>query len=327
MAKKDRAKKKHKKEQKRKAKKSKVNVQQEFRPSISEIDAPPGYRSLSVAQAIFEYAKPVLDYIDDEEDDINDKNEIFQIGAMLWNYSLSAEDNDKPDGRMLNAITGTLGLSTEEAKELVKSMVDRYYYLFPEEIQPPKRSNVMFIRKEMPTIIRPFDYSSVDITINTISPDKEDKALVADIKKLDKLIEQKADYDEYEDILFSVIETAESRFTKWLVDIGVEENLVGEFASSLNLYMTFVYAYMHDDVILLKNISFEYFEEFFLDYLIRKLIVDNPNEYVIYPPAIGLFYMFLYDKQYVDNNESEMIAVSIKAVEPYFIEVLQRQFT
>ncbi|MBW2054219.1 MAG: hypothetical protein JRF62_10610 [Deltaproteobacteria bacterium] len=67
-----------------------------------------------------------------------------------------------------------------------------------------------------------------------------------------------------------------------------------------------------------------YFLEFFEDFLLRKMMVE-PMEYVYGPPALKLFYRFLHEKGYLDNPE-DMIR-KIDKLEPYFIEVLRKQFS
>jgi hypothetical protein len=51
----------------------------------------------------------------------------------------------------------------------------------------------------------------------------------------------------------------------------------------------------------------------------------EPMEYVYWPPALKLFYRFLHEKGYLDNQE-DMIR-KIDKLEPYFIGVLRKQFS
>ncbi|OPX32944.1 MAG: hypothetical protein B1H11_13355, partial [Desulfobacteraceae bacterium 4484_190.1] len=115
----------------------------------------------------------------------------------------------------------------------------------------------------------------------------------------------------------------EERFRRWLIAKGVKES-AENFSSCLYIYFDFIYGYMHDEVVIFKSVPDQYFIEFFEDFLIRKLMAD-PGEYVSWPPALKLFYQFLYEKEYLDNPEA-MIR-RIDAIEPYFIEVLKKQFS
>ncbi len=49
--------------------------------------------------------------------------------------------------------------------------------------------------------------------------------------------------------------------------------------------------------------------EFFEDFLIRK-VYAGPQEYVEWPPAIRLFYLFLKDKGYIDDTASMMSMIN-----------------
>ncbi|MBW2340736.1 MAG: hypothetical protein JRF50_10405 [Deltaproteobacteria bacterium] len=81
---------------------------------------------------------------------------------------------------------------------------------------------------------------------------------------------------------------------------------------------------MHDDIVVLKSVPDIYLVEFFEDFLIRKMMAE-PNEYVYWPPALKLFYLFLHEKGYL-NNHKEIIK-KIDKIEPYFIKVLKKQFS
>ncbi|MBW8003972.1 MAG: hypothetical protein FVQ80_18585, partial [Planctomycetes bacterium] len=61
-----RAQSKDRKQKKRKSgiQRSKSNVQFIDRPAISEIEAPVGFRTVSMTQGMIEYAKPIMDFVE-----------------------------------------------------------------------------------------------------------------------------------------------------------------------------------------------------------------------------------------------------------------------
>ena len=68
-------------------------------------------------------------------------------------------------------------------------------------------------------------------------------------------------------------EVVQGRYEKWLNEKGlIEWNQI--FASNLELFLIFIYRYMHDDLVILQSVPPEYFEEFFFDYRFRKLIAE-----------------------------------------------------
>src|SRR5690349_20531429 len=84
--------------QKRQAKSKKRQQRQARRsspPSLSwlgsmpfggEPDVPPGFRPISMTQAILESAAPLMAYVEDGT--VQDPNEALQIGMQLWNFTL-----------------------------------------------------------------------------------------------------------------------------------------------------------------------------------------------------------------------------------------------
>jgi hypothetical protein len=63
-------------------------------------------------------------------------------------------------------------------------------------------------------------------------------------------------------------------------------------------------------------------EEFFMDWLMRKVMV-KPPEYTQWPPALRLFYRFLSEKGYLDNLEP--ILKGLYAIEPAFIALVKQR--
>ena len=161
------------------------------------------------------------------------------------------------------------------------------------------------------------------ISQKVIPPEQPDRDLIAEIEKLDRYIQKGSDYGVYEDLFHSLKDKCQNRFEKWLVAKGLQEG-VQDLSFCLDTYLDFIYAYIHDDMVILKSVPDIYFMEFFEDFLLRKMLVE-PNEYVHWPPALKLFYQFLHEKSYL-NNHGEIIE-KIDRVEPYFIEVLRKQFS
>ena len=214
-------------------------------------------------------------------------------------------------------------MDKKEALSLIERMVERYHYLFPENIQPKRPSPIMFIRKEVRYLIRPYDYEKLTISDRIIPPDTEDQKAIDTLLDLDELMVDGADYEECESLLKDVKEVFEKRFLKWLTAKGLKEE-AEDFASCPFIFFDFVYGYMHDDVMVIKTLTEESFAEFFKDFLIRKLIAE-PTEYIQWAPSLKLFYRFLFEKGYLDSPEK--FIRRIDDIEPSFIEVLKHKFS
>jgi len=294
-----------------------------LRPGLPHMGAPEGFRSISMSQAIMEYAKPLFEFAEDEKNELNDT---LQIGMLFWNYAIYVEEGKKDkkiENKILKSLASAYSLKKDEAAALLTKMTDRYVYLFPKDKQPEPGTPFMFIRKEVHFLIKPFDYNRLALSNEIFPAEQEDLDLIEKIEKLDGYIENGDDYSSYEDLLFSLHDECRERFEKWLTAKGLKDN-IQNFSFCLQTYLDFIYAYMHDDTVVLKTVPDIYFLEFFEDFLLRKMMVD-PVEYVYWPPALKLFYRFLHEKGYLDNQE-DMIR-KIDKLELYFIEVLRKQFS
>jgi hypothetical protein len=294
-----------------------------LRPGLPHMGAPEGFRSIPMSQAIMEYAKPLLEFAKDEEDAFNDT---LQIGMLIWNYSISVEEgkgDKKIENKILKSLSSAYSLKKDEAITLLTKMTDRYNHLFPKDKQPEPGTPFMYIRKEVHYLIKPLDFKRLAFSNEIFPPEQEDVDLIEKIEELDGYIENNADYSSYEDLLFSLHDECRERFEKWLTAKGLKEG-IENFSFCLQTYLDFIYAYMHDDTVVLKSVPDIYFLDFFEDFLLRKMMAE-PMEYVYWPPALKLFYRFLHEKGYLDNPDD--LISKIDKIEPYFIEVLRKQFS
>ena len=182
----------------------------------------------------------------------------------------------------------------------------------------------MIMRKETSAEIKPFAYDRLQHTKGEIPAGPEDRALISSIEKLDRFMEEEAEYDEFEKLLTETKDEAEKRFEQWLVDRGFPEEFHG-LSGCIHNYFDLVSGYMHDHVVTLKTITLNYLTEYFEDFLIRKVYAPDPQEYVEWPPAIKLFYLFLKDKGYL--KEAASITSMVNAMELNLMRVLKKQFS
>lgn len=319
---------KQQKAQRRKLKLIKGGARGTLRPEVFErrgmpnLGAPEGFRSISFSQAIMEYGQPLMEQAENEKT----MNEVLQLSGLFWNYALSVRDGTvdlKIEKEITKEVRALLGLDMEETRKLIKRMVARYHYLFPEDIQPKPPSAFMFIRKEVRHPIRPFEYGELNISDRFIPPDADDQEAIDKLTRLDALVMNQADYEQFEAILAEVKDRCEERFRQWLIAKGLDAH-AEDFGNCPYIFFDFVYGYMHDDVFVLTTVTDRNWLEFFEDFLIRKMMAA-PSEYVLWPPALKLFYRFLHEKGYLTNPDK--IIGQIDKVEPYFIEVLKHQFS
>ena len=294
------------------------------RPPISAMDAPKGFRATSTSQAIFDYAEPIMKHIN--PNDPEGMNLSFGLATQIWNYTLTVEDG-KEDIKLkkdiLKVLISKINMTPDDADKFIMAMIDRKNHMLPPDIQP-EQTNVMYIRKEISHLIKEFDYSKIEIPDEPIPPDGKDKKLVDNIRRIDTYITDGVDYSEWEKDCIATEEECGRRFNKWLNDKGLHDEFVVDFPFHVEMFLTFVYRYFHDEIVLVKSVPEEYFAEFYLDFILRK-VVAKAHEYILYMPSLKLFYKFLFEKQYIDDPEP-FIRI-LDNLEPAFMKILRERFS
>lgn len=273
-----------------------------------------------------EYGKPLTEL--EINNDVQDIDEVvLQITSEFWNYNISLEDgknDEKTKNDIIRQLSSTFMMKEEQSIDFFNKMIDRKKHLFPPEIQPKSPMTMtLFMRKEVQHLITEFNYEKLKFSDEPIHPDEKDKDMIKMINKMDDYISNGADYDEWEDHYFSMEEGCTDRYTQWLDDKGLSGHS-SDFAFYVENFLNFIYRYDHDDIAILKSVLFIHLEEFFTDYVLRKIMVE-PNEYIYCPPAVKLFFTFLYEKGYF-NNPDRVIEM-IDKVEPYFIKILRDKYS
>jgi hypothetical protein len=281
-------------------------------------DAPQGFRPVSTTQAMIEYAAPLMAYVEDGT--VADPNDAFQVGVLLWNSTLP--DVPVPmrqsRGEIVAHIETTLHMNRQEAEAFYDEMIERKAYLFPEEMQP-KGAMTMFMRKEVEYLITPFEESQLNLSDEIIPPNDDDDTFVKALEELDARIDFGEEYGDWESDFFAMKDLCCARYVYWLQAKGVPETLRDQFSACLEPYLTFIYQYDAGSVL---DVLPDAIEEFFMDWLMRKVLV-KPPEYTQWPPALRLFYRFLSEKGYLDDPEP--ILQGLYAIEPAFIALVKQR--
>jgi hypothetical protein len=287
-------------------------------PFGSAPDAPKGFRPLSMTQAMLEYAAPIMAYVEDGT--VQDPNDALQVALLLWNSTLPEAPVAVRQSRraIVTQIESTLQMDREEAEAFFDRMIERKAYLFPDEIQP-EGSMTMFMRKEVEYLIAPFEESQLNLSGEIIPPNDDDDTFLKALEQLDVRIEFGEDYSDWEADFFEMQELCCERYHHWLRAKGVPETLSQQLAFCLDPYLSFIYQY---DAGNLQDVWPAAIEEFFMDWLMRK-VMAKPPEYTRWPPALRLFYRFLSEKGYLDDPEP--ILKGLYAIEPEFIAMVKQR--
>jgi hypothetical protein len=306
--------------------KKKSDITSLFRPSLADMGVPDGFRPVSIGEALMEYGKELMEL--EINEDVQDIDEVvLQITSELWNYNTLLEDgknDEKTKNDIIRQLSSTFVMEEEQTHDFFNKMIDRKNYLFPPEIQTKSPMGMtLYMRKEVQHLITEFNYNKLKFPDKAIQPDEQDKDMIKMINKMDDYISNSADYDKWEDHYFSMEEECTDGYAKWLNEKGIIKDS-SFFAFYVENFLNFIYRYDHDDIAILKSVSFFHIEEFFTDYVLRKVMVE-PSKYVYCPPALKLFFTFLYEKEYF-NNPDQVIEM-IDKIEPYFIEILRDRYS
>src|SRR6266852_41693 len=281
-------------------------------------DAPKGFRPVSTTQAMIEYAAPLMAYVEDGT--VADPNDALQVGLLLWNSTLPEVPVPmrQSRGEIVAQIETILHMNRQEAAVFYDEMIERKAYLFPDEMQP-EGAMTMFMRKEVEYLITPFEESQLQVSDVPIPPDGDDRPFLDALRQLEARIAAHVAYDAWEADFFAMQDLCRQRYQHWLQAKGVPETYSEEFPFCVETYLNFIYQY---DAGNLRHVSPEALAEFFLDYLLRK-VMAQPPEYTQWPPALRLFYCFLAEKGYLDDPEP-MVA-DLYAIELDFIALVKQR--
>ena len=290
---------------------------------MDNMNAPPGFLAVTISQALMEYSQSIMDI--DDSDNIDDMNKILEVTSLLWNYGIAIESGDvdkKLEAELLDMIRLCWQVEDSEAQKLLDKFIAKKQEMFPADVQI-KGSPMIYMSKVVSHLIAPFNYKQLQLSEESFPPDEIDKRVITKLETIDKYIQKEKDYSEWEDEYFSMEKIFEESFSKWLKKKKVPDNITQEFPFLAEIFMGFVYRYLHDDIIVLKSVHTIYFEEFLFDHVLRKVMME-PHEHVDWPPMLKLVYNFLYEKQYLEDSTS-FIGI-IDGLEPQFIDVLRERF-
>ncbi|MDX9788491.1 MAG: hypothetical protein RBT11_17070 [Desulfobacterales bacterium] len=293
--------------------------------SLSAEPPPDGFRTISTNQAILEYARPLMEKAEGEE---NIKG-AMQAAMVFWNYSIAAKEGNigtmlaDMEKKILKALRDSFHMDEASGKDFLEMMVARYDYLFPRDIQP-REAPFMFIRKDVAYLIRPVDASRIQLNQDVVVADDEDRMLFQELQWLDELAVMNADFENIDALLSSLKDRFPAAFQKWLIAKGLAKEFAIEFSTCLSIWFDFIYAYEHDEDTSLVSVPASSWFEFFHEFLLRKTVVKPPL-YVHWPPALKLFYQYLHERNFV-KSAHEAVRF-IQDIEPGFYDLLRKQFS
>lgn len=293
------------------------------RAPLAGMEAPEGFRTVATSQAVMAYAAPLTEKAGTEQQ----LQAAFQAAMGCWNYSLAVQEGDRQrerelEAELLSTLQARFDMEETAAREFLAMMAARYDHMFPEAIQP-RGTPYTFMRKEAAHPIRPIAEGRLVLDPAPVPLAPQEERLFRDLRALDALVAEEADWEAVEGRFTALKDPLRDAFQGWLTAKGLEESLAAELAGCIFIWLDFVYAYDHEEDTRLAAVPASSWQEFFLDFLLRKMVVDPP-EYVTWPPALKLFYRYLHDRGHLEDPQT--VERSIERMEPDFYEFLERQF-
>jgi hypothetical protein len=323
------------KARKRKLRLVKTKKQQQHRPDydyayppldfgpapMADVEAPAGLRTVGMSGALMEFAKALLKHSDLKGGGMQDA---FNLAMPLWNYAIAMEQGETDSRLRDEVVKGVMSackVDMEAARETVDKAVARKNEMFPPEVQP-RGTAYMFMRKEVLHLITPFNYDRLSVIDQAVPATEQDHRFFEQLAALDEVKKHADDYEEWEKQYEIVRENFGEVFWGWLVAKGVGEKMAEDFTFKAEFFINFIYYYGCTDI--LRNTDYGCFDEFFFDFVLRKIMLGEPGEHVEWVPALRLFFAFLAEKGYVDDAAPYVEAID-RFEEP-FLGLLRKKY-
>ena len=289
------------------------------RPKLIQVSrdvpvAEKGYRIVGPAQAALDYAKPLIDVMSGEEEGTIEL--AMQVAQICWNMAVS--DDEDEVRKMKKTVLENIRVPGAEA--FIDTMIERHHRMFPHIKKEPG----FYIREKIidaPPEVKILDETKVVLSSEIFPADRKDKALLRQLQKLDERIEKGFDWGKHEKDFYSFQEKIVQRYGDWCQKKGVSSQIAGDFCFAVERYLDFVYGYGNGT---LFTIDEEAIWEFVTLFWIRKTQAE-PEELSAMPKALELFYLFLKEKEFVEDVERFLQAVRNSRAE--FLANLKAYFT
>lgn len=285
--------------------------------AFADIEAPEGFRVVSMTQGLMEFAQPLMEQL--QADGIEDRHTGMNLAAHIWNLTIPKDPIQQTPEDIVEQMCAALKLDETDAFDLLERLLERKADLFPEDIQPQNPA-ILFMRKEIAYVIAKFDETELALSTEAIPPNQDDWAILGQLQQLDAMVTEGKVYDAWETLYFQVEEGCCQRYHEWLIAKGAPDKQGQEFPFCVEIFLNFVYRYTART---LRSVESLDVEDFFTDHVLRKVVIQ-PNDYVYWPPALRLFYQFLHEKGYLDNPQH--FIEMFHEIEPEFLAILKEQY-
>ena len=243
-----------------------------------------GYRIVGPAQAMVDYAKPLMEKAESEEH----LNEALKVAQVLWNLGITKRREPEKFEEQKKDLVALSDMP--EPEDMVDMMIERFDLMFPYAGIEPS-----FYMKERVIDVEeyePFDESTLHISKDRIAPTEAEMKFAETLEEIDP-VEDESKLAKWQD-------EALHCYVTWCVDKGVPNDKAGNFAFIVNSYLDFLSNY-HGEVVSADTPA-EAVEEFMRTFFIRKTSMPTQQKTMM-PFALKLFMQYLDEKSIVSGTE------------------------
>jgi len=246
-----------------------------------------GYRIVGPAQAMVDYAQPLMQDAESEED----LNDAFQTAQLCWSLAISQRNGwEDFDESKKEAIDIFNDLDMPEPEKFIDMMIERFDLMFPELGRAPS----FYIKERVIDVEEydQFDESTLHISEDKVPPTKQEIYFAEAATRIDTYAGE-SELTEY-------LEELVDCYAKWCDAKGVPDEAIWSFGSAVESYLMYLRDY--DDEVILINTPEEIVQEFMHVYFIRKT-AGAAAEKTMMPCALKLFMQYLDEKGIVSGAQ------------------------
>ena len=242
-----------------------------------------GYRIVGPAQAMVDYAQPLMGEADSEEE----LNDVFQTVQLCWSLAITQRREPEEFDRLKKKAISDLDVP--EPEELLDMMIERFDLMFPDLGRRPS----FYVKERVIDVeeYEPFDESTLHISKNKIPPTEQEIGLAKTMTEIDP-----DDESELMEWLGELVDC----YAKWCDAKGVPDDKIWSFGFAVSFYLDFLRNYYGE--VVSADTPREVVKEFMHVNFIRKT-AEAAAEKTMMPCALKLFMQYLDEKGIVTGTK------------------------
>jgi len=269
--------------------------------NYDDIIAEDGYRIVGPAQAMLDYAKPLLDNCENEEE----IEQVLSVIQMFWMLAI-VEGTDSVEEKKIKQKLAEM--NSPEAEELFDMMRERFRLMFPNLMDESPFYIKECVLEEDIEEFEPFDESTIQISEDIIPPTDVEIKIAETLHILDDDIEDR-DIEKYEKELSEWQNNILDNYVEWCFLKGVPDEEAQFFAQAVSHFLSFLYDRYMD--VISDHIEDKTVGKFMEVYYIKKIWATSEEKSMM-PIALKLFMRYLDEKGIVPGIKSLIKVIESK---------------